>query len=138
MTITAAADESEPVFNREIKLAPDGAAVCQARDFVRAGLLALGLADERIEDGVLIASELVTNAIEAAPDSPFLVIVRDDDDAPVIEVHDCSAGLPRVRQNDLFSERGRGLPIVTALCREWKCVPCEGGKAIVAKLHRRL
>jgi hypothetical protein len=46
---------------REIKLDPDPASVRTARDFVRSNLCDLGF-PESVDDAVLIASELVTNA----------------------------------------------------------------------------
>jgi anti-sigma regulatory factor (Ser/Thr protein kinase) len=136
MTINPLAGEGGPAFNREIKLDSVPASVREARAFVRDNLRALGFPAERIYDVVLIVSELATNAIEAAPETPFMVTIRSDGADTVLELHDCSASLPRMHPRNTSCERGRGLPIVDALCDEWSCTLYNGGKAITVKLRQ--
>lgn len=119
---------------REIKLDPDPASVRTARQFVRSNLCHLGF-PESADDGELIVSELVSNALRYAPHMPCLVVVRTDADHPVIEVHDHSSELPEKREPDLVSTHGRGLHVVEALCQEWDCVRSNSGKAVIVKLH---
>jgi anti-sigma regulatory factor (Ser/Thr protein kinase) len=135
MTISARADQGGSEFDREIKLEPDPAAVRKARDFVRTSLRELGCSGSA-DDGALIASELVTNALRAAPETPCLVAVRNAAGHPVIEVHDGSPELPERRPADVASEHGRGLHVVDALCAERTCLPSGGGKVIIVRLHK--
>jgi anti-sigma regulatory factor (Ser/Thr protein kinase) len=105
-----------------------------ARRFVRSNLCDLGF-PESADDGALIVSELVTNALRYAPHMPCLVVVRGDAGRPVIEVHDGSPEFPEKREPDLVSAHGRGLHVVEALCEDWDCVRFSGGKAVIVKLH---
>lgn len=129
----AVAGEDDGTFHREIKLDPDPASVRTARDFVRSSLCDFGFR-KSVDDGLLIASELVTNSLRAAPDMPCLMVVRISAGHPVIEVHDYSAELPAKREPDFVAEGGRGLHIVAALCDAWECVPSGDGKAVIAVL----
>ena len=90
-----------------------------------------------MEDGILIASELVTHAQKAASDTPCLLAVRVDAGRhPVIEVHDSSPEPAELKDADFLSEEGRGLRIVDALCDAWLCVTSGHGKAIIATMRR--
>ncbi|HZB30447.1 MAG TPA: ATP-binding protein [Streptosporangiaceae bacterium] len=119
---------------REIKLDPVPASVRVARDFVRRALCELGLPG-CVDDGVLIVSELVTNAVRAAPQTPCVVVVGIGAGHAVIEVHDGSSALPQRRDPDFVGEHGRGLHVVEALCEGWDCVPSDDGKAVIAVLR---
>ncbi|HEU5155795.1 MAG TPA: ATP-binding protein [Streptosporangiaceae bacterium] len=121
--------------SREVKLDPEPLSARAARDFVRASLCELGF-HSSVEDGALVVSELATNAILAAPHTPFVVVVRIGAGHPVIEVHDCSSELPKRSAADFNAEHGRGLHVVEELCADWDCVPSDGGKAVVAVLRR--
>jgi anti-sigma regulatory factor (Ser/Thr protein kinase) len=121
---------------REIKLGPEPASVRKARDFVAKQLSELGF-PRCVEDGVLIASELVTNAGKWAPETPCLLVVRRGaGNHPVIEVHDSSPEQPELQDPDVAAEGGRGLHIVNALCVTWGSVKCCHGKAVIATLRR--
>jgi anti-sigma regulatory factor (Ser/Thr protein kinase) len=135
MTIYAARGEGAAGSGREIKLDPEPASVRMARDFVRRSLRDLGFPG-RVDDGVLIVSELVTNSLREAPQAPCVVVVRIGAGRPVIEVHDGSFESPKRRDPDFLGEHGRGLHVVEALCEGWDCVPSNGGKAVIAVLRR--
>lgn len=123
--------------DREVKLDPDPASVRKARDFVAKHLPQLGLPPAAVDNAVLIASELVTNAVRCAPDTPCLLAIRVDAALhPVIEVHDSSAELPELQEPDFFSVGGRGLHVIDALCQSWECIPSGDGKAIIVTLPR--
>jgi anti-sigma regulatory factor (Ser/Thr protein kinase) len=122
-------------MSAEVKLDPDPASVRKARVFVAANLHGFGFPED-VDNGVLIVSEIATNALRYAPDMPFLVVVRvDREHNPVIEVHDSSPEVPELLPADFVSEGGRGLHVVDSLCEAWTCVPSGSGKAIVVTLH---
>jgi anti-sigma regulatory factor (Ser/Thr protein kinase) len=135
MISTVTAGQGAAASGREIKLDPDPASVRRARDFVRRSLRELGFPG-RVDDGVLIVSELVTNALRAAPQTPCVVVVRLGAGRPVIEVHDGSSESPKRQDPDFLGERGRGLHVIDALCEGWDCVPSNDGKAVIAVLRR--
>jgi hypothetical protein len=135
VTSTLHAGSGGSGFDREIKLDPEPASVRKAREFVRDSLHDLGFPGSAY-DGMLIASELVTNTLEAASETPCLVVVKVAAGYPVIEVHDSSPERPEVREPDFVSQRGRGLHVISALCKTWECVPSGCGKAIVVTLPR--
>jgi anti-sigma regulatory factor (Ser/Thr protein kinase) len=135
MTINGTVDHDGSAFRREIKLDPDPASVRKARDFVRTNLCDLGFPGSA-DNGVLIASELVTNAVREAPDTPCLVAVRVGAGHPIIEVHDGCAEPLEMQPPDFVAEGGRGLHIVDVLCESWNCVQSGGGKAVIVVLPR--
>jgi anti-sigma regulatory factor (Ser/Thr protein kinase) len=93
-------------MSAEVKLDPDPASVREARAFVETNLRGFGF-PESVDNGVLIVSELATNALRYASDEPVRVVVRvDGEHNPVIEVHDCSPTIPELLPADLVSEGG--------------------------------
>jgi anti-sigma regulatory factor (Ser/Thr protein kinase) len=133
MAATAMADHSAAASSREIKLDPEPTAVRAARHFIQSALSELGFPG-CVDDGLLVVSELVTNAIRAAPQTPCLVVVRVDAGHPIIEVHDGSAEPPKRREPDFDALHGRGLHVVDTLCVRWDCVRSGSGKAVIARL----
>jgi hypothetical protein len=95
-----------------------------------------GLAD----DLELIVSELVTNAVRVAADSPMrppAVCLRlsSDGRSLLVEVWDPSRRAPVRVQPDPFGERGRGLYLVDALSTRWGWFHApSGGKVVWAEL----
>ncbi|MBW8486478.1 ATP-binding SpoIIE family protein phosphatase [Actinomadura parmotrematis] len=110
-------------------LPADPAAVRRARGLVRDRLARWGLA-EMAESTVLLASELVTNAIRHAGGRITLRLVREE--GLVCEVFDASDGRPRVRAGDgaPFAEAGRGLNVVSRLASRWGVRRTPHGKAV--------
>ena len=96
----------------------------------------------------LIASELLTNAVEATgttkaePDRgeretlPLVAVrLRVCDRALTVEVWDTSRTLPRMRTPDADAETGRGLQVVTLLSERWDSYRHpSGGKVVYAVL----
>lgn len=113
-----------------IELGPDGAP--RARDAVRAVLT--GRPPEVVDTAVLLASELVANALVHAADEATLVIELDEqwlhleviDPAPVVNLAPLDVGVD--------AERGRGLRIVDSLATEWGVAPRPSGKTVWCKL----
>ena len=133
MAARSMADRCAAASGREIKLDPDPLSVRTAREFVRHNLCDLGF-PESVDDAVLIASELVTNAVREAPDTPCLLAISIDGGGPVLEVHDGSPEGVEPRPPDFVSEHGRGLHVVDALCAEWDCIQSGSGKAVIVRL----
>ncbi len=90
----------------------------RARSFVRDVLAAAGLDGEPLDDVVLGASELATNAIRHAG-GIVEVRVDVDDDRVRVEVDDSASGAVLPRQPGTFDTTGRGLLIVEGLATRW-------------------
>lgn len=108
-----------------------------ARIFVRHRLLTLGAPEEMIDDGCVIASELVTNVVRHVPwAETFYLRVSKNGCTPLIEVWDPSSARP-VIADEPDGESGRGLIVVAALATTWYwdlLPPERGGGKIVAAL----
>jgi anti-sigma regulatory factor (Ser/Thr protein kinase) len=111
-------------------LKPGTESVKAARDFTAATLRGWQL-DGLIEDAVIIASELVTNAIKHGTGPVGTVAVSADDLAEVAlawqrfasrvtcVVTDGSSRPPVLSGADMSSESGRGLQVVHGLAAAW-------------------
>jgi two-component sensor histidine kinase len=119
----------------ETMLSPVPESARAARRFVRDQLIDLGF-PKGIDDACLIVDELATNAIAAAPSTPFWVAVAVRHGWPVLMVQDCSSKLPEVQATDVTSEHGRGLQIVEALAVKWDAILVTGGKIVWVLLER--
>jgi anti-sigma regulatory factor (Ser/Thr protein kinase) len=123
-----------PCPEPEIELPPVPQAPGRARAFVRRHLTELGF-PKLVDDAVVIAVEMVTNAVREAPDGPVSLSLRLVEGRPVIEVRDCSPMLPILREPDFVSENGRGLHIMSALAAELGWHRSGGGKVVWAVLR---
>lgn len=94
------------------------AASSKARRFV-SGSMRRWSGSDRIEDVLLLTSELVTNAVDYGT-APVTLDICYDDAALRIEVHDAGNQLPQVGPAANQTADGvRGLAIVAALADEW-------------------
>jgi anti-sigma regulatory factor (Ser/Thr protein kinase) len=75
----------------------------------------------RVEDAVLLVSELVTNAVKYGPeDEAIRLIVNTDDQTTRFTVHDLGLGpLPEMRDQSDPAPGGHGLRLVDALADRW-------------------
>ncbi|CAM5579157.1 MULTISPECIES: ATP-binding protein [Streptomyces] len=113
--------------------APESAAA--ARHLVSEALSAWGLA-ELAEDGALIVSELVTNAVQHARSRSVRVTITRLEPARVrIGVVDKSGKVPWLQEPGGADEGGRGLVLVAGLAWEWGSDPLPWGKRVWAELH---
>ncbi|TDC49684.1 hypothetical protein E1281_23070 [Actinomadura sp. KC345] len=121
----------------DITCVPDKVGVGRVRSLVEFQLGDWGLF-RMASDMCLIASELVTNALECAPGREIRVLLRREPEGVLLGVWDPSDEMPKVHAlgeitlADVAPDRealdlghedgmgGRGLPIVEALSSEWK------------------
>jgi anti-sigma regulatory factor (Ser/Thr protein kinase) len=109
-----------------------------ARFHVRAALAFHDLG-QFADDAAVIASELVTNAVQHAccdvTETIGVTLARaEDPDAVILAVSDPSPHAPVMHIAPPGGERGRGLQIVESLSAHWGWHPEPGGKAVFAIL----
>ena len=75
--------------------------VQQGRLIVESQALQWGLAEETVQNAVLVASELLTNAVRATPEQPVSLRLALDDDGLRVEVWDTSPTRPEASAPDL-------------------------------------
>ncbi len=122
----------EPVLQASMRLPGQPSGAADARRFVRATLLAWGMA-QRGDSLVLVADELLTNAIKHAATDIELRLCRLSGRL-VIEVRDEDARLPRLATAARYDERHRGLLIVQRLASRWGVRPVGKGKVVWAEI----
>lgn len=128
----------KPVQRRSVDLSSRDEPQIVAREHIRAVLQGQASAS-LIDDAVLVADELVTNALQHTEDGPTCMEVDVYPDIAVIEVHDAGSDAAVVRPRNCAAapcsqlpEGGRGLHIVKALSAKWFVRSTEYGKAVVA------
>ena len=90
-----------------------------------------GITGPESESVLLVANELVANAVDHAR-TDLELVVSFDGTAVVVEVHDQSILEPCLRPLNPTAARGRGLQMVNALAKSWRCVRDAGGKTVQA------
>jgi anti-sigma regulatory factor (Ser/Thr protein kinase) len=113
---------------------PANAAI--VRHSIAADLSNRDVAPAAIQDVVLVASELVSNAVvHTTGDEVQLDVTWEvEPDAVLIRVVDPSPDLPRARSTRSTDTRGRGLSIVAALALDWGVRRTERGKQVWARV----
>ncbi|MGW2466527.1 ATP-binding protein [Streptomyces bauhiniae] len=108
-----------------------------ARRLVRAALAVWAL-NELAEDGVLVVTELVSNAVRHARRASVRVIVERTAQRRVrIAVADLSRAQPVCRLPEVNEKEGRGLLLVAAMANRWGCDERLWGKVVWAELEAR-
>ncbi|WP_198042097.1 ATP-binding protein [Kitasatospora azatica] len=109
--------------------------VGQIRHMLRA-ILRYRRLEHLTADAELVASELVTNAIQHAPDQrPITITVDLDEQWLSLAVRDHSADWPRPAEPVPSQENGRGLLLVGRLAGSWHCAAhTDGGKTVSCRL----
>jgi serine phosphatase RsbU (regulator of sigma subunit) len=110
------------------QLPAEAAAVRRARGLVSTALQGWDL-DELSYTTELLASELITNALRYAKDSPIELRLLYEKTL-VCEVLDNSAALPRLRHATDEEEHGRGLQVVSRLSHRWGTRRTPTGKVV--------
>lgn len=134
-----------------LDLPADRTSPARARRFVSEVMESWGLDGEAVDDGELLVSELVTNAVLHARSASRVEVVRVRR-AVRVRVCDRSPARPHVRDYGPQAVTGRGLLLVERLSRRWgievdgdgKCVwfelnprPAGAEKSVAAKASRR-
>lgn len=118
-----------------LELQPELQCVAAARRFLFRTLAAWD-EPELYGDGVIVVSELVTNAITHAP-IPGELRLSLLPDVLRVAVTDSGSGAPEPRHASSIREGGRGLYLVDALTSAWGMEPLpHGGKVVWAELTR--
>jgi len=110
----------------------------QIRRWVRDAAQRCGLTGTAVDDLVLVASELVANAVEASRSGHRIAVELrvDDDDATTLVVENVGPAFARKRRSGLpdpSSERGRGLAIVELLGHVVRSEHRDGHTRVVAR-----
>jgi CheY-like chemotaxis protein len=119
----------------DLELPADPASVAEARAFVRTTFASWDVDYELTQDVLIIASELVTNAITHANSACELRLAADE--AKVrISVLDRGDGTPDLLAHSDTRPHGRGLHIVGALSTAWGVDRMPEGKLVWAQIRR--
>ncbi|MFJ9346652.1 SpoIIE family protein phosphatase [Streptomyces sp. NPDC101237] len=110
-------------------------APARARAHVRALLLRWGTRDGTRDNAVLLASELVTNAVRFATGPVTVRLIRSGHGL-LVEVGDTGNGRPRLGRGGLFDDSGRGLHVVHGLTTRWGVRWTDAGKVVWAEVAR--
>lgn len=87
-----------------------------------------------LDDLVMVANELLTNALEHAR-SGAVVRMTLERDTLEVAVRDRCADPPRRQTFSPTASRGRGLQVVEALSDEWGWAPHDDGKVVWARMN---
>lgn len=115
----------------------EAASAALVRNSIAEDLAARAVSADSIADVVLVASELVGNAVvhTGAERADELAIAWDvEPDAVVVRVADRSDTPPRLRRSDDRLTGGRGLAIVAALSTDWGVLQSPSGKQVWARV----
>ncbi|MCT2590532.1 ATP-binding protein [Streptomyces sp. N2-109] len=120
----------------EVTFPADTACLSAVRRVVWTRLRRWGTDRETASDAVVVASELLANAVQHGSTTGDRVRFRlaVNEGQLRIAVSDASPRPPRRRQLDEEEERGRGLFLVEALATRWGVEPAGGGKRVWASL----
>ncbi|MFB9909171.1 ATP-binding protein [Allokutzneria oryzae] len=122
----AASSESTRTVVR-LPLEPGSCATVRA--FVTTVLCGWGMPDDLVRDAVLVANELVANAVEHGAGPVWFGLSRDRTGIR-LETGDGGAERPRLRSTGPADERHRGLVIVAALSTDWGTEYGPDGKVV--------
>ncbi|MFI8346940.1 ATP-binding protein [Streptomyces sp. NPDC085596] len=124
-----------PGYSETLPREPESAAT--ARRLVRAACTAWGL-HGMAENGALVVSELVANAVRHARRESIRVVVERTAPRTVrVAVADFSRVLPALCTPKGDEEGGRGLVLVAALAADWGTDERRWGKVVWADLEGR-
>lgn len=114
-----------------MRLRADARAPAAARAFVEEAVADEHVSDAVRDDVVLIASELVTNALKSGA-THITIDVDLSSERLLITVDDDGSGWPTMLNAADDDTSGRGLAIVDHLADEWEVIPRVKGKRVRA------
>jgi hypothetical protein len=112
-----------------VRLTVGPAAPAEARGQVLAAIRAWDIPVDP-DIAVLLASELVTNAIGHETGKTIVLAITRSFDQLRVEVHDTSLRLPVLVDAPVDAEAGRGLMLVATLSATWGIYRTPAGKAV--------
>jgi two-component sensor histidine kinase len=112
-----------------LHLGPDVSSLGEGRRFVARTLRDWNVDEETIEPVMLVANELVANAIVHAHSSPVLSLEGSGSDL-LLRVADDAGDLAVARRAAPSDDGGRGLVLVEALCDRWGVDARGSGKCV--------
>lgn len=128
--VTSDAPAEQASLDR-LPLPPDPASAGAARRFVRELLAKTGpYPDGLLDSALVVASELVTNAVRHAAGAPLTIVVSTAPEQLRIGVEDTSTELPAVV--DPYEGGGRGMTVVEAMSSRWTVQRRPDGKVVWA------
>jgi len=115
--------------SRRIPLTAGPSAAAEARQLVQGAICAW---DAPVDSpvAVLLASELVTNAITHETGETVILVITCVCDQLRVVVHDSSRSLPVPVDAPADAEAGRGLMLVASLATDWGYYRTSAGKAV--------
>lgn len=111
-----------------VTLPPNDHSPARGRQFVREVLLRIALPDI-VDTAVLLASELITNAILHGR-SEVELTVEITQAGVKVSAADMNSRLPIMQSADQLALDGRGIAIVNLLASSWGVTATEGGKVV--------
>ena len=120
-----------PTREAAVQLSSDVSSLGAGRRFVARMLRSWGVEEARIEPVMLVANELVANAIVHARSAPSLRLEASGS-ALLLRVTDASPDLPVARKATLDGHGGRGLLLVETLADRWGIDASSSGKTVWA------
>jgi hypothetical protein len=120
------------------ELAAHPGSVARARRLTRSRLTNWAVCEDSVDTATLVVSELVTNAIVHSAGEYVVCELHDGDDLVRIAVQDegCAPDEPHPSPERPEEEHGRGLLLVSALCRAWGAQDTGPGLLVWAELPR--
>jgi len=124
-----------------LRVDPEPSSAATVRSTIRHALHAFGVSKPVIDDAVLVATELVGNALRhasALPSGDLEVCWEVDGERVTVQVTDGGGRqLPHMLTPDRDATTGRGLMIVDAVAEEWGVESLsDGGTTVWASLLR--
>jgi len=122
-------------YQSHLELGAINSAVPSARLHVRLVLWEWGLPADTAQSAELVASELVTNALEhglTGIPATVRIWLSSDGGRVAIQVWDASPLPPVLKDAGVEADSGRGLMIVAALTADWGCSAADTGKIVWA------
>ena len=117
------------LYQRRVRLARQPSAAAEARSQIRAILGAWKVPVDH-DIAILLASDLVTNAIIYGDGETVTLAIRCSRGQFRIDVYDQSRYLPACADEPAGADTGRGIVLVAALSTEWGSFRTPAGKAM--------